>query len=135
MGEHIQVGVPQSSRLGPLLFLILINGVVTEMGSNIRLFADDTSLCLIVEHSGTAALCLNNDPQTITDWEHNWFITVNPLKTQSLTISRKINKPYHPPLYMSGIQINEVNSHKHIGIYLSNDCTWHNHIEYIKKKT
>ena len=31
-------------------------------------------------------------------------------------------------------QITDVESHKHLGIYLSNDCTWHKHIEYIKEK-
>ena len=132
--SFIKAGVPQGSILGPLLFLIFINDIVTDIGANIRLFADDTSLYIIVEHPDTAALCLNNDLQTITVWAHKWLVTFNPLKTESLTISRKLNKPFHPPLYMSGTQINEVNSHKHLGIYLSNDCTWHNHIEYIKEK-
>ena len=62
------------------------------------------------------------------------MVTFNPLKIESLAFSRKINKPYHPPLYMSGTQIKEVNSHKHLGIYFSDDCTWHNHIEYVKEK-
>ena len=31
-------------------------------------------------------------------------------------------------------QITDVKSHKYLGIYLSNDCTWHKHIEYIKEK-
>ena len=30
--------------------------------------------------------------------------------------------------------IMEVESHKHLGVYLSNDCSWHTHIEYIKTK-
>ena len=29
-------------------------------------------------------------------------------------------------------QINEVQFHKHLGIYLSTDCSWHKHIDYIK---
>ena len=28
----------------------------------------------------------------------------------------------------------EVQCHKHLGIYLSTDCSWHKHIEYIKEK-
>ena len=84
----------------PLLFLIFIDDIVTDIGANIRLFADDPSLYIIVEHPDTAALCLNNDLQTIPVWAHKWMVTFNPLKTEFLTISRKLNKPYHSPLYM-----------------------------------
>ena len=51
-----------------------------------------------------------------------------------MLISRKIVKPLHPPFFMSKQQISEVQYHKHLGIFLSNDCTWHKHIEYIKSK-
>ena len=44
-----------SGPSGPLV-LLYINDIVKSIGSNIRLFADDTSLFIIV-----AALCLNSD--------------------------------------------------------------------------
>ena len=35
---------------------------------------------------------------------------------------------------MSDVLIKEISSHKHIGVHLSSDCTWHSHIERIKEK-
>ena len=36
---------------------------------------------------------------------------------------------------MHNQQLNEVTSHKHLGVHISKDCTWHEQIEYIKEKT
>ena len=35
---------------------------------------------------------------------------------------------------MENTPINEVEAHKHLGLFLSNDCSWHQHINYIKDK-
>ena len=62
------------------------------------------------------------------------LVTFHPPKTDSLIISRKINKPAHPPLFMQNQQIKEVDSHKHLGLHFSQDGSWHHHIQYIKEK-
>ena len=54
----IVAGVPQGSVVGTTLFLFFINDI-KGIRSNIRLFADDTSLFIIVECPLTAAIELN----------------------------------------------------------------------------
>ena len=44
--ELIKSGLPQGSVLGPLFFLIYINGLPDNLESNCKIFADDTSLFL-----------------------------------------------------------------------------------------
>ena len=106
-----------TSILGPLLFLLFINDIATDIGSNIRLFADDTSLFIIVENPDTAAELLNLDLEKIITWAKTWLVSFNPKKTESLLISRKLNKPVHPSLLMDNQVITEVDSHKHLGVF------------------
>ena len=62
-----------------------------------------------------------------TRWAATWLVTFNPTKNESLLISHKAIKSYHPPLYMHRCQITEVDSHKHLHNYFSSDCSWHQH--------
>ena len=131
---YIRAGVPQGSILGPLLFLVYINDIVEEIGSHIRLFADDTSHFIIVDDPATSAACLNTDLEKISRWAITWLVTFNPTKSEAFLVSRKLSRPIHPPLYMQNVQIEEVECHKHLGVCLSYDCGWHQHISYLKEK-
>ena len=86
------------------------------------------------KYPGTSAELLSLDLKKIEDWAGKWLVIFQPPKTESLIISRKLNKPVHPTLYMQNQQINDVDAHKHLGLYFSNDGHWHDQIRYIKDK-
>ena len=97
-GSSLELEFPKGSILGPLLFLLYINDIVTDTCSNTRLFADDTSLYIVVDDPSDAANCLNTDLDKISPWAATWLVSFSPAKKESLLISSKLHRPQHPAL-------------------------------------
>ena len=74
---NISTGVPQRSILGPLLFLIYINDLTTNLKCSVKLFADDTSLFTIVQDPNLAASNMNHNLDQISLWAHDWRMSFN----------------------------------------------------------
>ena len=62
MLEYLKV----PSILGPLLFLIYINGLTEGLSSNVKLFADDMSLLSVIHDIQTSANNFNKDLERIS---------------------------------------------------------------------
>ncbi|KAK3096455.1 hypothetical protein FSP39_000336 [Pinctada imbricata] len=131
---EIKAGVPQGSILGPLLFVIYINDIVENIGSHIRLFADDTSLYIIVDDPEVAAGLMDSDLHKIHEWAKQWLVTFNPQKSEELVISKKSIPLDHPRLSMDNVEIKRVDEHKHLGLIFNTTCTWRNHFQEITGK-
>jgi hypothetical protein len=131
----IKAGVPQGSVLGPLLFLIFINDIVHVISKcKIRLFADDTCLFVEVDNTEQAASDLNTDLDLISAWASKWLVTFSAPKTKEMVVSKRTRARNHPDLKISNQVIERVTNHKHLGLTLSADLTWSEHVKEITKK-
>ena len=77
--------------LRPLLFLLYINDIDTDVTSEIRLFADDCILYRTIK-SSAACVVLQSDISKLQSWACTWQMHFNPDKCHILPISRKRNE-------------------------------------------
>jgi len=127
----IEAGVPQGSILGPLLFVIFINDIINELQTNIRLFADDTSLFHSIIDSLVTQRLLNQDLQKISEWAAQWLMIFNVLKNEVMTFSLRTNPLVQPPLFFDGTVLKEVTQHTHLGLTFSSNMSWKPHVDRI----
>ena len=101
-------GVSQGSVQGPLLFLVYINDLVDNISSDVKLFADDTSLFAVVYDEHIATEQLNRDLKIIAEWAYQWKMQFNPDVTKQaiqVIFSQKRDKSVHPPIYFNESEV------------------------------
>jgi hypothetical protein len=83
--------------------------------------------------SDTADL-VDEDLQAINQWSDKWHVTFSPPKTEEMIISNRRHRVAHPPLNLNGTPIKQVQHHKHLGLTLSHDLSWTEHIKQVVDK-
>ena len=82
-------GVPQGSVLGPVLFLIFINYLPDNIRLSVRLIADD---CVLYRNINSLTDCqiLQEDLNSLAQWETDWQMKFNVAKCHSLRVTRHL---------------------------------------------
>ena len=139
--ERIEVGVPQGSCLGPLLFLIYINDLPCAVKrSTTSMYADDTTLFFRSKNIEDLNEAINNDLRDLDSWLSGNKLSLNVAKTQGMLLCTK-NK--HKSLEGTGesiclkIRDNDlalVENTKYLGVQVDNSLDWKEHIKRVSTK-
>ena len=57
---------------------VTFNDLPDRLKSNVKLFADDTSLFSVVKNKDESTSDLTNDLDTISKWTYNWKMSLSP---------------------------------------------------------
>lgn len=125
-------GVPQGTVLGPLLFLLYINDLPDQITSTVRLFADDCVLYRTISNDHDADL-LQADLDRLSSWQHRWQMKFNADKCFVLKVTNSRNPKTHSYTLNNQI-LQETESHQYLGVHISHNMRWNNHVNVIAAK-
>lgn len=125
-------GAPQGTVLGPLLFLLYVNDLPENLQSSVRLFADDALLYGIISREEDCNK-LQADLFELEYWQDRWQMKFNPTKCKIICISTKKSSPLKKYVFC-GSELGEVDSTSYLGVTLTKNLKWSQHVSSISGK-
>ena len=130
----VNVGTPQGSCLGPLLFLIFCNDLhLNLIFCNSILFADDTTLYCSHKNLKYLKWCIEQDLSSISDWFRANKLTLNVSKSECVIFGPN-RKSTIESIDVDDLAIPVVSHTKFLGIWIDNKLNWKLHVENLKIK-
>ena len=126
-------GVPQGSALGPLLFNVFLNDIVSVIKDcNVILYADDVVIYSSQSDLFQLELTLSAAFRECCRYSETNYLFINALKTKSMLFNRAAKSSIKISYNSNAIE--QVRTIKYLGITIDNKFTFRDHILEIVKK-
>jgi hypothetical protein len=133
--EYNDLGVPQGTVIGPLLFILYINDIIKNVKfSKVSLFADDTLLSISGDNVEEVMRNMNKDLQLLSKWLNYNKLKLNVEKTKFMVITNKRIVKNEVSLNINDQPIERVIKMKYLGMMLDDALKLDDHVDYICKK-
>ena len=132
--RNVNIGVPQGSTLGPLLFLIYVNDMKNS-SSILKFiqFADDTTVLFSCSNFDLLKSTLETEGNKVIEWLIANKLLINLTKTQSMMFTFRRNRPLLS-INLNDNVIYEQDIVTFLGVVIDNKLNWKSHISHICSK-
>ena len=139
--RSINLGVPQGSILGPVLFLVFINDLPASLRKTITdIYADDTTISYATDYKVAPQDVndgLQSDLDMIKEWSDNNKTILNETKTKTMLIcGKRLGKKLSDQqlqVQVNHTELEQVHTHTLLGVKIDDKLSFDEHIEDLCK--
>ena len=132
---NLNIGVPQGTVLGPILFLIYMNDLIDILPNKSCIMYDDITLFSSATNLQTAVSKLQYIINDTVTWIDQNKLIINVEKSRCITIgsrNKTLNSTFD--LTIKGTKLKQVTEVNLLGVNIDQNLTWNNHCAAISKK-
>lgn len=131
--QQITTGVPQGSILGPLLFILYVNDIISISDKpHYILYADDTTLLFKGTNIPSLISSINGVLENLNSWSRENSLLINSKKTKAVLFhSRQSVVSVDCRIIMDSTIIEVVDTVKTLGVFFHKNMSWDHHINSV----